>query len=100
MTTKLAMDGNAKAIQCLRPTDTTTYAVSGTAITSSAITGDVRVIRIMCDTDCFYKLNGTATVGDCPLPASTIEFIHVFDRDTISVITSSASGTFYITEMI
>ena len=95
---RLARDANSAPIQCLRPATTESFAVSGTAAASSAVTQ--RVVRIMCDVDCFYTINGTATVTSVPLPASTIEFIHTYVGDTISVITSSASGTFYITEMI
>lgn len=95
---RLARDANSDAIQCLRPSTTSTFAVSGTAASSNSISE--RVVRIMSDVDCFYTINGTATVNSVPLPASTIEFIHTFEGDTISVITSSASGTFYITEMI
>ena len=95
---KLAKDITNASIQVLRPSTTESFAVSGTAATSSAVTQ--RVVRIMCDVDCFYTINGTATVTSVPLPASTIEFIHTYDGDVVSVITSAASGTFYITEMI
>lgn len=96
--TLLAKDRTNDSIQCLRPESTSTIAVSGTAASTSAVFR--RVCRIMCDVDCFYTINGTATVNDVPLPAGTIEFIHTFKDDTISVITSSASGTFYVTEMV
>lgn len=97
--TKLALDGNAKPIQVLRPESTTVLSVSGTAADSSAITGDVRVIRLVSTVDCFYTLNATATTSDVFLPANSIEYIHIYDRDYVSVITGGTTGSTYVTEM-
>lgn len=97
--TKLALDGNAKPIQVLRPSTTATLSISGTAADSSAITGDVRVIRIVATVDCHYTLNETADTSDVFLPANSVEYIHIFDRDYVSVITDGTAGTAYITEM-
>lgn len=97
--TKLALDGNAKPIQVLRPESTTVLSVSGTAADSSAITGDVRVIRLVSTVDCFYTLNATATTSDVFLPANSIEYIHIYDRDYVSVITGGTAGSTYVTEM-
>jgi len=99
MTTKLALDGNAKPIQVLRPSTTTTLSVSATAAPTGVITGDVRVIRIVATTGIFYTLNEVATTSKVYLPADSVEYIHIVDRDYISVITSGTSGTAYITEM-
>ena len=99
MTTKLALDGNAKPIQVLRPSTTTTVSVSGVAASTSAITGDVRVIRIVSTVDINYVLNGTATTSDVYLPSGSIEYIHILDRDYVSVISGGTAGTVYITEM-
>lgn len=98
---KLAIDRNAKGIQVLRPASTDTVSVSNTAASSSAISAEVRVARLMCTVDCHYTLDGTATTSECPLPAGAVEFIHVYEGDTISFISSDTStGTAYVTEMV
>jgi hypothetical protein len=99
MTTKLALDGNAKPIQVLRPSTTNTLNLSGTSSATSAITGDVRVVRIVATTDAFYTLNEAATTSKVYLPANTVEYIHILDRDYVAMITSGSTGTAYITEM-
>jgi hypothetical protein len=99
MTTKLALDGNAKPIQVLRPSTTTVLNVSGSAVSTSAIAGDVRVIRLASTVDCHYTLNATATTSAVYLPANSVEYIHILDRDYVSVITSGATGSTYVTEM-
>jgi hypothetical protein len=95
--TRLAKDTNAASIQVLRPTTTDSVSISGTAATS-AITADVT--RIVSDTDCFYSLVGTATTSSVFLPAYVVEFVHTYSDDTLSIITSSATGTAYVTHMI
>lgn len=99
MTTKLAMDGNAKAIQVLRPANTNVVSVSGTAASTGVITGDVRVIRIVATVDIFYTLNETSTTSKVFLPANAVEYVHIFDRDYVSIITSGVTGNAYVTEM-
>ena len=97
---RLARDANSQPIQCLRPSATDAFAVTSTASTSSAITN--RVVRIMCNVDCFYTVDGTTatTTTATPLPAGTVEFIHTYEGDTISAISNGVDGTFYVTEMI
>lgn len=97
---KLAIDSNAKPIQVLRPTATQTVSVSGTAANATAISTNARVARIICDTAVFYSVTGTATTSSVYLPADTVEFVHVYSGDVISLITSSATGTAYIAEMV
>jgi hypothetical protein len=98
--TKLALDRNAKPIQVLRPGETTVLSVSGTATNTSVITGDIRVVRIVSGVDCFFSINDTATTSDVFLPANNVEYIHIYDHDYVSVITSGATGSAYITRMI
>lgn len=95
---RLARDANSSPIQVLRPSTSQTVSVSGTAASSSAVTG--RVVRIVCTVDVFYSVEGTATTSSTFLPANAIEFIHTYSGDTVSFITSSATGTAYITEMV
>lgn len=95
---KLVKDSDAKSIQVLRPTTTEAVAISGTVATSTAFTQEV--VRIVANTDCFYSLVGTATTSSVFLPAYVVEFVHTYSGDTLSVITSSATGTAYLTEMI
>ena len=96
----LAIDGNAKVIQVLRPATNYKVAISGTAASVTAVGAGVNVIRVVSDTDCFYSLTGTATTSSVFLPFSTIEFISVRPGDVLSVITASAAGSVYVTEMI
>jgi hypothetical protein len=96
--TKLAIDTNAKPIQVVRPTTAQNVSISGAAASASAVT--TRVCRIVSTVDCFYSLVGTATTASTFIPAYTIEFVHTYDGDVFSVITSGTSGTFNITQMI
>jgi hypothetical protein len=95
--TTLVRDSNASAIPVLRPTTTSAVSVSGTAA-SQAITGTVT--RIVSDTKCHYSLVGTATVSSVMLPAFAVEYVHTYEGDTLSVITSGATGTVYVTNLI
>lgn len=97
---KMAIDANAKPIQVLRPTTTATVSVSSGAAASSAISANARVARIVVDTPVFYSVTGTATTSSAYLPAETVEFIHVYEGDTVSFITSGTTGTAYVTEMV
>lgn len=96
----LAVDGNAKGIQVLRPSTTQKVAISGTAAAATAVSNGVSVVRLISDADCFYSVIGTATTSSVFLPASTIEFISVRVGDVVSTITSGGAGSVYITEMI
>jgi len=96
----LTIDANAKPIQVLRPTTVSVVSLSGSAASATATAAGIRVARIVSDTDCFYSVTGTATTSSSYLPANAIEYIHVFTGDTVSVITSSSSGSAYITSMV
>ena len=96
----LTIDANAKPIQVLRPTTVSVVSLSGSAASAPATAAGIRVARIVSDTDCFYSVEGTATTSSSYLPANAIEYIHVFTGDTVSVITSSSSGSAYITSMV
>ena len=96
----LTIDANAKPIQVLRPTTVSVVSLSGSAASATATAAGIRVVRIVSDTDCFYSVTGTATTSSSYLPANAIEYIHVFTGDTVSVITSSSSGSAYITSMV
>ena len=96
--TKLAIDTNAKPMQVVRPATAQNVSISGTAAASSAVTQ--RICRLVSTTDCFYSLIGTATTASTFLPAGYVEFIHTYDGDTISAITSGATGSLNVTECI
>ena len=96
---KLAVDVNAKGIQCLRPNSTDDVSVSGTAASATAVSAHARVVRIVANVDIFYTINATATVADVFLPSRSIEYIHVYAGDVISMIAPSA-GIAYVTEMV
>jgi hypothetical protein len=97
---KLARDVNTKAIQVLRPSTVSKVSISGTAASSSAIASNIRVARIVSTSDCFYSVEGTATTSSSYLPANAIEYIHVYEGDTVSVITDGTTGSAYITSMV
>ena len=97
---KLTLDRNALPIQVLRPYTTGRVSISGTAAASSAVSADARVLRVVSNTDCFYAIGSTATTSSVYLPAGMIEYLHVFEGDTVSFITSGASGYAYATEMV
>lgn len=95
---RLARDGNADAIQVLRPSTSQTVSVSGTAAPSTAI--NTNVLRIVCSTDVFYSIEGTASpTSSTYLPAQTVEYIRAVEGDVVSFVTASGTGTAYITEM-
>jgi len=97
---KMAIDANAKPIQVLRPTTTSTVNVSGSAASASAISANARVARIITTAPVFYSVTGTATTSSAYLPSETIEYIHVYEGDVISFITSGSTGVAYVTEMV
>jgi carbon monoxide dehydrogenase subunit G len=97
---KMAIDANAKPIQVLRPTTTYTVNVSGSAAASSAISANVRVARIITTAPVYYSVTGTATTSSAYLPSETIEYIHVYEGDTVSFITDGSTGVAYVTEMV
>ena len=96
---KLAIDANAKGIQCLRPNITDDVAVSGTAASATAVSAYARVVRLVANVDIHYAINATATTADVFLPSRSIEYIHVYVGDVISMIAPSA-GVAYVTEMV
>jgi|TARA_R110000744_G_scaffold66587_1_gene136130 hypothetical protein len=97
----LTIDANAKPIQVLRPKYTTRYSLSGTATASGYTVGaGIRVVRIVSTLDCHYDPIATATTSKVFLPAGVVEYIHVYEGDQISMITSGATGYAYVTSMV
>jgi len=96
----LAKDRNAAPIQVLRPVSTSTVNVSGSAGASSAISANARVARIITTAPVYYSVTGTATTTSAYLPSDTIEYIHVYEGDTISFVTDGSTGVAYVTEMV
>jgi hypothetical protein len=97
----LAIDGNAKGIQCLRPATTEKLEVAtAAAVSFTAVPVGCNVIRLLGETDVNYSLDGTATFSDVPLPNGSIEFISVRPGDVLSVIASTTTGDFYVTVMV
>jgi len=95
---RLARDANSAPIQVLRPSTSQTINISGTAASSTAVSN--RVVRVVSSQDVHFSIEGTATTSSCFLPAYFVEFIHTYEGDTISFITSGSTGTAYVTEMI
>jgi len=96
----LTIDKNSKPIQVLRPTTVRVVSLSGTAASAAAFSNNVRVARVVATADCFYRVTGTATTSHNFLPANTIEYVHIYDGDTISLITSGGTGTAYVSAMV
>lgn len=71
---------------------------AGTTIASSATTTKMRIVT---DSDAFYKVgaNPTATTADTPIFAGIPEYIDCTPTDKVSFIRSSVSGTGYMTEV-
>jgi hypothetical protein len=97
---KLAIDVNAKPVQVLRPSTVSKVSISGTAASSSAIAANIRVARLVSTVDCYYSVDGTATTSSTYLPANAIEYIHVYEGDTVSTITDGGTGSIFVTSMV
>jgi hypothetical protein len=95
---RLARDSGSAPIQVLRHSTNQAISISGTAASSNAV--NTRVVRLVSTVDVHFSLTGTATTSSPLLPANAIEFVHTYDGDTISFITSGGSGTVHVTEMI
>tara|TARA_R110000782_G_scaffold126592_2_gene218182 strand:+ start:32 stop:334 length:303 start_codon:yes stop_codon:yes gene_type:complete len=97
----LTIDANAKPIQVLRPKFTKPYTISGSATVSGFTIGaGIRVARIVSKIDCHYNVEGVATTSTVFLPAGVIEYIHVYEGDQISIVTSGVTGSAYVTTMV
>ena len=102
--TTLTIDKNSKPVQVLRPDNVRVVDISGTAASAGLpFDAGVRVARVVATTDCHYRVgSGTtaATLNNNFLPANTIEYIHIFSDDRISLITSGSTGKAYVTAMV
>ena len=97
----LTVDANAKPIQVLRPSTTTTVSATTSASTaSSALSTGARVARIIATQDVYYEVGGTASSSTVLLPKNAIEYIHIYSGDTISFKAVATNGTVHITEMV
>jgi len=75
---------------------------TGTAANSSAISGQVRYVRLYATTDCHVSINNpavTATASMTPLQAKEAEIFKVSPGNIISVIRTSGNGSLYISEL-
>ena len=97
---KLARDANSAPIQVLRPITVTRIPVSDTAAGTAGMPEGVRVVRVVSPVDCFYSVTGAATTSSTYLPANAIEYIHVYENNVVSVITSGVTGFAYVTQMV
>lgn len=76
----------------------TPVAYTGTAAATAAISAGIEVVRIVTTSDCHYVINGTADTNDTYLPAEAVEYISIFQGETISFIQNATGGTAYVTE--
>jgi len=75
---------------------------TGTAANSSAISAQVRYVRLYATTDCHVSINNpavTATASMTPLQAKDAEVFKVAPGNIISVIRTSGNGSLYISEL-
>lgn len=80
---------------------TNSVAYTGTAGATIASSATTTKMRIVTDSDAFYKVgaNPTATTADVPIFAGIPEYIDCTPADKVSFIRSSVSGTGYMTEV-
>jgi len=75
---------------------------TGTAANSSAITDQVRYVRLYATTDCFVTISNpvvTATTAATPLAAKDYEIFKVASGNIVSAIRASSDGSLYISEL-
>ena len=75
---------------------------TASAANSSAISDQVRYVRLYATTDCFITISNpvvTATTAATPLAAKDYEVFKVAPGNIISVIRSSGNGSLYISEL-
>ena len=96
---KLSRDIKNAVAQAVKPVDSQRVSLSGTAASASAFGNEIEAVLRLCPSiDCFYAINATATTSSVYLPAGTIEYIRIDAGDTLSAITSGATGYLYISE--
>jgi len=97
----LLRDGYGTAIQgVLFPSAAQSKSISSTATRSTAMT--LPIIRVVSTTACFVSIGSstvTATTSSHYLPANTVEYFLLRGNGYLSAVTSSATGTIYISEM-
>tara|TARA_R100000773_G_C4206197_1_gene107028 strand:+ start:23 stop:298 length:276 start_codon:yes stop_codon:yes gene_type:complete len=75
---------------------------TASAANSSAISDQVRYVRLYATTDCFITISNpavTATTSATPLQAKDYEVFKVAPGNIISVIRSASNGSLYISEL-
>ena len=75
---------------------------TATAANSSAISAQVRYVRLYASTDCFITISNpavTATTAATPLVAKDYEIFKVAPGQIISAIRASSDGSLYISEL-
>jgi hypothetical protein len=75
---------------------------TASAANSSAISAQVRYVRLYATTDCFITISNpavTATNAATPIAAKDYEIFKVAPGNIISAIRSSADGSLYISEL-
>jgi|TARA_R110000796_G_C14319461_1_gene407635 hypothetical protein len=75
---------------------------TATAANSSAISAQVRYVRLYATTDCFITISNpavTATTAATPLVAKDYEIFKVAPGQIISAIRASSDGSLYISEL-
>tara|TARA_Y100001937_G_C6848178_1_gene210871 strand:+ start:56 stop:331 length:276 start_codon:yes stop_codon:yes gene_type:complete len=75
---------------------------TATAANSSAISDEIRYVRLYATTDCHISINKpavTATTSMTPLAAKDYEVFKVAPGNIISVVRNSANGSLFISEL-
>ena len=97
----LVTDVNGNPIPVLRPVGNLNVSYTAVAAQSGAISENIRVVRLVCTTDCYvlFGTNPTATAADMILLAGVPEYFEVENGIKISAIRYNTDGTLNITEM-
>jgi hypothetical protein len=86
----------------LRPQKVTSLAIGATSTAGTAVSPNVKTVRIAGSQPCWVNLNSAAAVGTgWYMPTTCVDFLSVSDGDWFAVIeaTGSSAGTLSITEM-
>ncbi len=75
---------------------------TATAANSSAISNEVRLVRLYATSDCHISISNpavTATTSMTPLAAKDYEYYKVAPGNIISVVRNSSNGSLFISEL-
>lgn len=83
-----------------RPATAYNITTSGTSAQGSAVSGTIRVLRLVATADCYVRVGAdpTAVAGDTLIVANFPQFILVAPGEKIAAIQRAAGGLLNVTE--